>query len=99
MSAATVASLCDHMLGRTYARSEHAPDLLPASIVKKYCVHHERDEIGLRVSDDVLTAFIHAKRKSAWRRKTREVAVLVVFGEILAIGALALAGAALAAVR
>lgn len=99
MSAATVPSLCDHMLGRAYTRPKHATELLPASIERIYCAHHDRDEVGLRISDDVLKAFLRARRTSAWRQKVREVAVLVVFGEILAIGALALAGAALAAVR
>ena len=97
MSAVTVPSLCDDMLGRVDTRSHHATKLVPASILRVHCRLHDQDEVALQLPEELVTLLSRGKRRAQWKKKAVEVMALVVFGEILAVGALILASAAFAA--
>lgn len=99
MSALTVPSLCDDMLGRVDTRSHHATTLVPASIVRLHCRMHDQDEVGLHLPEELVKAMNRGKRQAAWKKNAVQVMALVVLGELLAVGALILASAAMAAVR
>jgi hypothetical protein len=76
---------------RRERRPHHATELVPVSIERRWCSLHERWEI-----------FGYLRRpshKSWWSRKAREAFALFIIGEIIAIGALILAGGAIAAMR
>lgn len=97
MSAVTVPSLCDDMLGRVQTHRQHATKVVPASIVRIHCRLHDVDEVGLQLPEELVNAFTRLQQRSAQKQKTREVLRLVFIGELLAIGVLALASAAFAA--
>jgi hypothetical protein len=99
MSAVTVPSLCDEMLGRVDTRSHDATKVVPVSIVRRRCYLHDQDEMGLQLPEEFVRAVYRVRTRSQWKTKLREVAVLILIGEILALGAIMVAGAAIAAVR
>ena len=95
----TIPSLCDDMLGRVDNRPQHATKVVPASIVRIHCRLHDQDEVGLQLPEELLNAVYRVRSRSQWKTKLREVALLVLVGELLAIGAIVIATAAIAAVR
>lgn len=99
MSAVTVPSLCDDMLGRVETHRQHATKVVPASIVRIHCRLHDVDEVGLQLPEELVKSFSRVQHRSAWKKKAGEVLKLMLLGELLAIGALALASVALATVR
>ena len=99
MSAVTVPSLCDDMLGRVDTRSHHATRVVPASIVRIHCRLHDQDEVGLQLPEELVKAVYRVRSRSQWRTKLRDVALLILVGELLALGVILVAGAAIAAVK
>jgi hypothetical protein len=99
MSAVTVPSLCDDMLGRVDNRPHHATKVVPASIVRIHCRLHDQDEVGLQLPEELVNAVHRVRTKSQWKTKLRDVALLILVGELLAFGVILLASAAIAAVK
>jgi hypothetical protein len=72
-------------------RTHVAPERIPLSINRRWCE-------GCR-SWHMYAFLQRSSRKAWWTRKAKEVVVLFVIGEMIAVGILALAGGALAAMR
>ena len=92
-------SFCTVQTDADERRPHNATVSVPVSIVRRYCVFHEKYEVGGEIRVDKLERLHHAARKARWSKKWRDVLVIFVLGELIAIGALLLAGSALAAMR
>jgi len=99
MSGLTVPSLCDEMLGRVDNRPQRATKIVPVSIVRFRCRLHDQDEVGLQLPEELVKAVYRVRSRSQWKTKLRDVALLILVGELLAFGVILIASAAFAAVK
>ena len=72
-------------------RPHYATELLPVSIERRWCTFHEKWE--------VFGYLRRSSQKAWWTRKARQVIMLFLLGEAIAVASLLLAGGAITALR
>jgi hypothetical protein len=88
---ADATSVCSRWRTGDERRTHVAPELVPVSIDHRWCEDCRSYHYFASIRRSSRTAF--------WSRKAKEVAILFVIGEMIAVGILALAGGVLAATR